>query len=287
MYKGIKYHRKYIMSKKPLGLVNPSSFSIFNPMANPLQEVDAYITGLPETIPKIGADSVKTFIQNGTALNAGAFGQTYINRDRTNVMKMIDLQKRYDMLLNYSKDKINSIIIGELKNEIEYYHTISRLCENVCKFLGYYYDTVSKTVYILMENCGTDLFDIYAQNERPSLEQSIGYIKQIVEALVCLHTNGFAHRDLKPENITLTAQGKILLIDFGFLTKDGDIIVPGKGTALYKSPENMGDKLLSFEELMASDIYSLGVIIMFMLLKDYDILFNTTSHTEYIIVILL
>jgi hypothetical protein len=49
-------------------------------------------------------------------------------------MKMIDLQKRYDMLLNYSEYEITSIIIGELKSEIEYYHAISSLCDNVCKF---------------------------------------------------------------------------------------------------------------------------------------------------------
>ncbi len=274
------------MSKKTLGIINPNSLSVFNQPSielqyNPLQEVDAYISSLPETIPKLEADFLKSFITKGTIVNTRAFGQTYINEDRTNVMKEISLQKRYDRLLSYSEAKINSIIIGELKSEIEYYHAISSLCDNVCKFLGYYYDNSSKNIYILMENCGTDLFDIYAQNEGPSLEQSTYFIKQIVEALVCLHTHGFAHRDLKPENITVTPEGKILLIDFGFLTKNGDTNVPRKGTPLYMSPENFKVKLLSFEELMASDIYSLGVIIMFMFLKDYKFLFNTMKNSKY------
>jgi serine/threonine protein kinase len=55
--------------------------------------------------------------------------------------------------------------------------------------------------------------------------------------LDCLHSNGFAHRDIKPENITVTEDGKVLLIDFGFLTHSVDAIIPGKGTALYNSPE--------------------------------------------------
>ena len=265
------------MSKKPLGLFNPTSMESRH---NPLQEVDTYIIGLPEGIPRCEAEFVKSFIQNGMALIPCSFGQTYINRDRSNVMKMIDLQKRYNMLLNYSKDEINSIIIGELKSEIEYYHAISSLCVNVCKFLGYYYDTSSKTIYILMENCGTDLFDIYAREQKPSLEQSIGIIKQMVDALDCLHSNGFVHRDIKPENITVTEQGKILLIDFGFLTHSGDAIIPGKGTALYQSPENINKIPMTFDDLTASDIYSLGVTILFMILPysaDKNILFNTIN----------
>jgi serine/threonine protein kinase len=242
MRKGIKYHGKYIMSKKRLGLVNPNLLSEINPTSmeshhNHLQNVDTYITGLPEGIPKIGTEDVKSFIQNGNALLQGAFGKTYINRDRTNVMKTIDLQNRYNLLINYSEDEINFRIISDIKSEIEYYHTISGLCDNICKFLGYYYDTTSKTIYILMENCGTDLFDVYTRKEKPSLEQSIRLIMQIVGALDCLHSNGFAHRDIKPENITVTEDGKVLLIDFGFLTHSVDAIIPGKGTALYNSPE--------------------------------------------------
>ena len=156
------------MSKKPLSLFNPNTLSVFIPTSielrhNPLQEVDTYITGLPEGIPRCEAEFVNSFIQNGIALIQGSFGKTYINVDRSNVMKMIDLQKRYNMLLNYSEDKITSIIIGDLKSEIEYYHTISDLCNNVCKFLGYYYDISKKIIYILMENCGADLFDVYAR----------------------------------------------------------------------------------------------------------------------------
>jgi serine/threonine protein kinase len=248
---------------------------------NPLQEVDTYITGLPDSIPQIETYFLESFMTNGTKVNAGAFGQTYISKDRTSVMKEIDLQNRYNMFPSISQAEKIATIIRELKSEIEYYDVISSLCDNVCKFLGYYYDISKKRIYILMENCGTDLFDIYAQNQIPSLEQNIYFIKQIVKALVCLHTNGFAHRDLKPENITVTPEGKILLIDFGFLTNTRDIISPRKGTPLYMSPENIGEKILSPEELMASDIYSLGVIIMFMFLKDYELLFNTFSDKEY------
>ncbi len=277
MRKCIKYHGKYIMSKKTLGLFNLTSIESRH---NPLQEVDTYITGLPEGIPRCEAGFVNSFIQNGMALIQGSFGKTYINVDRSNVMKMIDLQKRYNMLLNYSEDKITSIIIGDLKSEIEYYHTISDLCNNVCKFLGYYYDISKKIIYILMENCGADLFDVYAREKKPSLAQSIGFITQIVDALDCLHSNGFAHRDIKPENITVTEQGKVLLIDFGFLTHRGDEIIPGKGTALYNSPENMNQTLMTFDDLTASDIYSLGVTILFMILphsNDKNILFNTIN----------
>jgi len=264
------------MSKEPFNSHPNELAAVDKSPTNELADVEAYIIGLPESIPKIEADFLESFMANIKKVIAGSFGQTYISKDGSSVMKKINLNNRYKMLLKYPNSEINSIIIGELKSEIEYYHDISSLCDNVCKFLGYYYDTSSKTIYINMENCGTDLFDIYAQNTIPSLEQNIYFIKQIVNALHCLHANGYAHRDLKPENITVTAKGKILLIDFGFLAHAEKKNIAGKGSLLYMSPENRVPGELSFEQLKAYDIYSLGVIILFMILpSDYkNILFK-------------
>lgn len=46
-------------------------------------------------------------------------------------------------------------------------------------------------------------------------DQAIDWLKQILEILEVLHSEGFIHRDIKPSNIMLGPDGKLTLIDFG------------------------------------------------------------------------
>jgi D-alanyl-lipoteichoic acid acyltransferase DltB (MBOAT superfamily) len=97
----------------------------------------------------------------------------------------------------------------------------------------------------------------------------------IIGSLIFPNFKKYVHRDLKTENITVTREGIIQLIDFGMARRDGDMAFE-LGTPGYMSPENMPPEYkalknmplgpLTFDMLKASDIWSLGVTIMFMLL---------------------
>ena len=48
-----------------------------------------------------------------------------------------------------------------------------------------------------------------------TLEESLRYTRQVLEALRYAHGRGIVHRDIKPSNIMITPQGEVKLLDFG------------------------------------------------------------------------
>lgn len=236
-----------------------SKFSLAPP-PNPFDEIDAYIDQLPPNIPKL--DNISIF-KPSKGLEPGAYGKAYANE--THVMKIIDLEHQIKITQYNSYPELIEKITSSIQSEIVHYYEISEICPNVCKLLGYAYDSAKHNLYIYMENCGMDLFDVYASI--PSPETTRSYIGQLVNAIDCLHKHGYVHRDLKTENITVTREGIIQLIDFGMARRDGDMAYE-LGTPGYKSPENMRPGPLTFDMLKASDIWSLGVTFMYMLLPN-------------------
>jgi serine/threonine protein kinase len=228
------------------------------PPPNPFDKINTYINQLTPGIPKL--DTISIF-KSLKSLSSGTYGQAYANE--THVMKMIDLEHQIKITRHNSYSELIKKITSSIQSEIVHYYAISQFCPNVCKMLGYSYDSINHKLYIYMEHCGKDLFDIYSYIHFP---ETIHYfIGQIISAVKCLHQNGFVHRDLKPENITVSDDGTTKLIDFGMARRDGDIAF-NLGTPGYISPENTQPGNLTFDILKASDIWSLGVTIMFMLL---------------------
>jgi serine/threonine protein kinase len=84
-------------------------------------------------------------------------------------------------------------------------------------------------------------------------------VRQLVEGVSSLHRHQRLHRDLKPSNILVTAQGRVVILDFGLIaevgTHDGRAVhyVPG-GTPAYVSPEEIDGA----DPSEASDWYSVG-----------------------------
>ena len=93
---------------------------------------------------------------------------------------------------------------------------------------------------------------------------------QICRAVAAVHNAGLLHRDIKAQNVMLAKDGRAVLMDFGTGRDVGDIPVPAgavAGTPLYLAPELFRDG----EATIASDVYSLGVLLYHMVTGTYPV----------------
>jgi tetratricopeptide (TPR) repeat protein len=141
--------------------------------------------------------------------------------------------------------------------------------------------------YLAMEYvAGTQL--IHSCDERLlDVRGRLRLFVQAMEAVQFAHAELVIHRDLKPSNILVTADGRVVLLDFGIgklLTQDtaeeteltqlsGRMFTPG-----YASPEQIAGQPLT----TASDIYSLGVVLYELLtgVRPYRLKYDSRAALE-------
>jgi eukaryotic-like serine/threonine-protein kinase len=118
-----------------------------------------------------------------------------------------------------------------------------------------------------------------------TLEESLRYTRQVLEALRYAHGRGIVHRDIKPSNIMITPQGEVKLLDFGLalgglalggadqrLTTTGALV----GSMHYIAPEHISGE----PHDARSDIYAVGVTLYEMITGRLPI--EGTTHIQVI-----
>ena len=124
-------------------------------------------------------------------------------------------------------------------------------------------------VYLVLEYMqGGELFDAIVSHGGYTESQAAAVTRNILKALVYLHSKGVIHRDLKPENLLLVDSANLVdvkLTDFGMATilKDNCRLTFTKaGTLQYVAPEIIcSDSGYSF----AVDLWSLGIVVVCLL----------------------
>jgi len=108
-----------------------------------------------------------------------------------------------------------------------------------------------------------DLFDAISQGGAMSEVLARTVFHQLVDGISFMHNMNIAHLDLKPENILLDENFTVKITDFDLAQNmDGQTRLDGRGTVGYRAPEIREGRC---SNLVAADIYSLGVILFIML----------------------
>ncbi|MGK7311458.1 MAG: protein kinase domain-containing protein [Candidatus Longimicrobiales bacterium M2_2A_002] len=125
--------------------------------------------------------------------------------------------------------------------------------------------------YVMPYIEGESLREKLQRDKQLSVDEAVGIINEVAEALEAAHAQGIIHRDIKPANILLSA-GRPLVADFGIALAvsqaGGERITEtglSLGTPYYMSPEQAtGDRVPT----PASDVYGLGCVLYEMLTGD-------------------
>src|SRR6188472_3450984 len=128
---------------------------------------------------------------------------------------------------------------------------------------------------------GKSLRQLLDVQTRLSPELTIHIGTCVASALDAAHHAGFVHRDVKPGNILITADGRVLLTDFGIAkgldTSEDDLTSDNvmMGTAKYLSPEQVRGRRLDGR----ADLYSLGLVLYECLAGRVPFLGETDADT--------
>jgi len=118
--------------------------------------------------------------------------------------------------------------------------------------------------YMVMELLVGETLDAWQRRVGPRLpaEEVFAAIHEVLDVLVAAHEAGIVHRDLKPENLFRTADGRIMVLDFG-IARTADSSRPGRtgvgsllGTPGYMPPEQAQGRVERVDA--RSDLWAVG-----------------------------
>ena len=141
------------------------------------------------------------------------------------------------------------------------------------------YDTTER--YLVLNYCeGGTLHDYLSKNEQISVPVALGFVRDVLLSLQEVHSKGIIHCDIKAQNIllTLNKQGwSACLADFGIARALDEINSYTVGRGYTGSPAYMAPERFYGKYSVASDIYSVGIL-LYELLVGHRPFSGTPNH---------
>jgi serine/threonine-protein kinase len=122
--------------------------------------------------------------------------------------------------------------------------------------------------YLVLEYIdGITLREVIRREGKLPVAKAVDIAEQLATAMASAHATGVAHRDLKPENVLVTAEGRVVVTDFGIALMAGARrltwrwLTSTMGTPDYMAPEQVEGKRGDAR----TDVYALGIMLFEML----------------------
>jgi serine/threonine-protein kinase len=123
-------------------------------------------------------------------------------------------------------------------------------------------ERVNGVFFIVMEYVKGESLEAVLDRERSlDLPRALNYCVQILRGVEHAHHAQILHRDLRPANVLVSESGAVKVADFG----TSRILEKSHATTVIGSPPYMAPEQFQGRAVLASDIYSVGVMLYQML----------------------
>jgi len=147
------------------------------------------------------------------------------------------------------------------KNIVNLLEVVTSKSNLLFKLIAKERSTSVYTLYLIFEYMEHDLNGLIDKKVSLDVSQIKCVMKQLLEALVYLHSNNIMHRDIKGANVLMNNKGEVKLADFGLArlpdTRSAPHYTNRVATLWYRAPELL---LGSNNYTTAIDMWSLGCL---------------------------
>lgn len=204
------------------------------------------------------------------SLGKGGFGITYLCLDRAKneyvaIKEFFPKEAaRKDSLIVSSKNDNSDHYYSGMQNFLEEARILASI-DDVRVVRVHESFEENGTAYYVMEYIeGPTLKEFVKQNGPLESKDALRLIEEIALGLKSIHDRGYIHGDLKPTNIMLKKSRMVKIMDFGAASSKDSLYTPAHSNIIswnYSSPERFSRNSMIRP---ASDIYSLGCVLFFM-----------------------
>ncbi|MEH2136336.1 protein kinase domain-containing protein [Nostoc sp.] len=218
-------------------------------------------------------------------LGAGGFGETYLAEDTYMPSKRRCVVKQLRPIHN--NPQIYQLVQERFQREAAILEQLGGASDQIPALYAYF--SSGGQFYLVQEWIEGDTLTGKIQKQGLFSESAVQELfMNLLPVLDYVHSKHIVHRDIKPDNIIVRKQdGKPILIDFGAIRESMGTVVNSQGnptsSIVIGTPGYMPSEQAAGRPVYSSDLYSLGMTVIYLLTGKQAQQLETDSQTGEIV----